>query len=427
MKRVLILTHDFPPRGGAGVFRITKFARYLPEWGWQPVVVTVADPGPRPDPDLLKQLPYGMEIIRVPVPGRRMTVPQAQQSLAEPSGWRARLRPWIVPDPQVVWVPFAVQAVRRRLAHKDIAVLLTTAPPFSVNLSAWFLKRWYPRLPWLMDMRDIWTDGPWQHSPLLYKINRVLEQRCLEACDHCTVVTEGVRQLMLRTFGVDPQRLTTLTNGYDPTDVPSMLLERELLGQLGSDAKPLIIRYVGTMGGLRAQAAEGLFQALGQMVAAGLNATQLRLELVGAFGPAVHAWAAPFVAAGMVNIVPPVAHARALESMATADVLLLVLTDDWEGRIVHTSKLFEYLSVGRPILAIAPPGEVTTLLRAEKAGISAAPFDVTGIVGAIQLLLDQHVRGELTAGQANRDRFRHFQRRELTRQLAHQLDLLTEK
>ncbi|CAA9265028.1 MAG: hypothetical protein AVDCRST_MAG93-2362, partial [uncultured Chloroflexia bacterium] len=155
MKRVLLIAYDFPPRGGSGVFRAAKFARYLPEWGWQPVVVTVEGEGPHPDHRLLAELPPDIEVQRVQPLGRRWRKngPQATTDLGMPTsrtGWRARLKPWLVPDAQLAWVPGAWRAAERQLRHSHIDAVLTSGPPFSTHLVGWLLKRRHPALPWVM-------------------------------------------------------------------------------------------------------------------------------------------------------------------------------------------------------------------------------------------------------------------------------------
>ena len=62
LKRVLIITYYWPPSGGAGVQRWLKFAKYLPEFGWQPVIYTPSNPEfPSEDPSLLKDLTDRLE------------------------------------------------------------------------------------------------------------------------------------------------------------------------------------------------------------------------------------------------------------------------------------------------------------------------------------------------------------------------------
>ena len=41
MRKVLVITYYWPPSGGPGVQRILKFCKYFPEFGWEPIVLTV--------------------------------------------------------------------------------------------------------------------------------------------------------------------------------------------------------------------------------------------------------------------------------------------------------------------------------------------------------------------------------------------------
>ena len=424
MRRVLLIAYDFPPRGGTGVFRVAKFGRYLPDWGWQPVVVTVADAGPYPDPRLLDELPAELEVLRVktPVVQRASAAGEAGSMLRGRSGWRARLRAWIVPDPQLVWVPGAVRVARSRLEQGDITAIMTSGPPFSTHLAGWWLKRQYPGIPWLIDMRDLWSEGREQRSLVRFKLNRGLEQRCLRVADHTTVVSDGIRALTIRRLGADPARISTLTNGFDPGDL--LVMEPSKAGHRThrAPAGPLLLCYVGTIAASQAVAAEGLFVALSRLAAEGVDRNALCVQFIGTFAPQIHRWAAPLVAAGLVEFLPFVPHALAIQHMAGADVLLLVLNDDWEGRIAHTNKLFEYLALGQPILALAQEGEVTRLLRTEAAGLSAPPRDVDAIAVALRQLMALHAAGQLRAAAPDPDRFRRFHRRQLAGRLARLLD-----
>lgn len=421
MKRLLLITYDFPPRGASGVFRMAKFARYLPEWDWQPVVVTAAGVGPHPDPQLLTELPSNTEILRVGLTRSHDAQPAAVLSVQPRRSWRSRLKPWIVPDPQLQWVPAATWLAWRRLRAGDIQLIMTSGPPFSTHLVGLALKQFAPRVPWLMDLRDPWSEAPNQRLLIPYKLNRLIERRCLQSADHVTVVTDGMQQLMIERLGVAPERITTITNGFDRHDTAPTGTSRTATAQCKPG--PLCIRYVGSIVGLRAQAAQGFFSALQQLQAEGIDRSRLLVQFIGTFAPAIHT-AASHVPE-LVDIVPFVSHAEAVDQMATADVLLLLLTNDMEGRIMHTSKLFEYLALGRPILNIAPPGEVRDLIASTGAGSSVRPTDVDDIAGALRSLIERHAAGQLAGTLVDPARLKRFERRELAGQLAQLLNRLT--
>lgn len=418
MRRVLIVAYDFPPRGATGVIRITKFARYLPEFGWQPVVVAAAVRGGMLDDALLAQLPPALEVTRVEnrfAPGNAA----ADRHAASPTlGARVRqsLRRLFIPDPQLLWVPGAVHAASQRIEQGGIDALMTTAPPYSVHVAGLWLKRRFPQLPWLMDLRDIWSENPTIPDPLTYKLQAAWERACLRAADHVTTATDGQRGLILRSFDVPPTHISTITNGFDPADVPPI--------QSPPDRAPLRLTHVGSLVGNRAAATQGLFAALERLAAQGVTAAELEIRLVGVFDSEVYQWSQPLVERGIVQLVPFMPYAQAVGEMTAAHVLLLITANDREGRLSHPNKLFEYFALGRPILALTPEGDVARLVREADAGQAVPPLDVERIVAALQTLLAEHRAGTLSSVAAEDARFARFERRELTRQLAVRLDRL---
>jgi glycosyltransferase involved in cell wall biosynthesis len=425
MRKVLLLTYDFPPRGATGVFRVTKFACYLPEFGWQPVVVTAAGNGGVRDDALLRELPPDIEVLRVPHPFAKNVYHRGSEAprmdrKQHGDGRESRtvqlrqfVRRFLVPDPQVLWLPMAVQVASARLWRGDIAAMLSTSPPHSIQLGGWWLKQRFPDLPWVMDLRDVWSDSPTIRDSLTYKLNRALERRCLETADQTVVVTEAMRRLLQREYDLPAERIATITNGFDAADIQP----QQPAGHAG-----LQLAYVGTIIGTRAPAARGLFEAIQRLADRGVSRDMLVLRCYGQFDPQVHAWAEPLIERGVVELHPFVPHAAALAAMAAADALLLLMTDDWEGRIAVPNKLYEYLAVGRPVLALAPPGEVTRLVEMHSMGTAVLPSDVDAIVVALDAMMAQQQAGTLQRFHANDPRLERFERRELTRRLAALLD-----
>ncbi len=419
-RRVLILAYDFPPRGGTAVLRVTKFARYLSEFGWQPVVVSAAIHGGLRDDALLAQLPPDIEVIRVPNPfapsgagtGTHTATPSLRARI------RRQLRNLLVPDAQMLWVPAAVRAASRRLAQGDIAALYSTAPPYSVHVAGRWLKQRFPTLPWLMDLRDIWSENPAITNVVTYKLQRAWEAACVRAADHVSTATDGQRRLLLAAHALDPSRTSTITNGFDSADLP------QSPATLRPMHAPLRLTYVGSIIGTRAAASQGLFDALRQLQAEGMTAAELQVRLIGIFDQSIYAAARPLEEEGLVRLEPFVPQAAAYAAMADSDVLLLLASDDREGQLSHPNKLFEYFALGRPILALAPHGDVARLIRDANAGETVAPRDTAGIAAALRRLAAAKGSNELARPEGDTRWFARFERRELTRRLAAQLDAL---
>ena len=155
MRNVLIVTRNFAPTSHVSVERALKLAKYLPDFGWRPTVLTGAraSVGLPEDPALLAQVP-DVEVIRARAPelslfyggaGNRAAAAAGDRPAA-PRGAprRGRLHPkaWLVPDAQVLWHPFAVRAALRHaaLARWD-AVVATSFPPTAILIGHTIARR----------------------------------------------------------------------------------------------------------------------------------------------------------------------------------------------------------------------------------------------------------------------------------------------
>ena len=170
-KRVLVVSYYWPPSGGGGVQRWLKFAKLLPEFGWDPIVVTPSNPDvPVTDPSLSRDVHDGVDVWSFPVwePTRALSKFGLQGNTsrlgADPSSspsLASRLVKWVrgnvfVPDARVGWVKPTTRKVLARLRHEPVDLIVTTGPPHSMHLIGLALKR-ATGLPWLADFRDPWS------------------------------------------------------------------------------------------------------------------------------------------------------------------------------------------------------------------------------------------------------------------------------
>ena len=90
-------------------------------------------------------------------------------------------------------------------------------------------------------------------------------------------------------------------------------------------------------------------------------------------------------------------HRAALAAASENDVLLLVLPPGPSGRPILTGKLFEYLGLGLPILALAPEGPAASLVREAGAGCVVDPQDAQGVAAALARFYSDTTSTELPA------------------------------
>ena len=418
MKRVLIITYYWPPNGGAGVYRWLKMSKYLPEYGWQPVVYTPKDPEVvADDPELLKQVRAEVEVVKRPITEpfslyKRFTG-RAQQEKVQTAflseqgrgGWKEDLALWVrsnffIPDARVWWVKPSVRYLKAYLRDHPVDAIISTGPPHSMHLIAMVLKK-ATGLPWVADFRDPWTGidfyGQLSLTSWADRRHHRLEREVLTTADRVVTVSWSWAK-DLEALGA--KEVEVITNGFDRDDVPK-------------EPAPVDERFslvhVGSMSATRDL--PGLWKALAAITA---EDTVFRERFVLRFvGPVDHKVVESATAAGLgahIERLGRLSHAEAMREMQRARVLLLPINDTPNSAGILPGKLYEYLSVGRPILAVGPRdgdvarvfGEAHLLLprepaQADRARIRAAFDQENGIVGAV---IDRYDRKELAGSMA---------------------------
>ena len=378
MKRLLIITYYWPPTGGSGVQRWVKFSKYLPEFGWQPVVYTPENPERLArDESLLADIPACAEVIKTRIVEpyavyRRLTgggSDEVNPVNAQKKNWKQRLSLWIrgncfIPDPRIGWVRPSLRFLKKYLAEHPVDAVVTTGPPQSVHLIGRGLKRALG-LRWIADFRDPWTEMfYYKHLGLTAasdRRHRRLEQSVLDEADALISVTP----LVQRDFQARTQTpVALITNGFDEDDFVAAAPPR-------SDGK---FRLVHT--GLFA--ADGnplnLWDALAERCAADPDFRErLEIRLAGKTDRAVTDSIRARGLGGNLVEAGYLPHDETVREQQAADILLLPLRREPEYAKVLPGKIFEYLAARRPVLGIGQEdGAAAAVLRDACAG---AMFD----------------------------------------------------
>ncbi|MEW5983884.1 MAG: glycosyltransferase [Acidobacteriota bacterium] len=408
--RVLFVAYAFPPVGGAGVQRVTKFVKYLPDSGWQASVLTVSNPSvPVADSTLEGDVPAGTLVRRArtfePSYATKALVSATSGPRADAGGpfrWHPRdgLRRMaarvLQPDPQVLWFPSAVREGRRLLRAVPHTAIVATAPPFSSFLVGLALHR-TSGLPLVLDYRDEWDLTNAFHENKRYgrtvrQVNRLMERSVVRRASLILATSDAsVRALeTVRDRAAGHAAVVCLRNGFDPEDFDAPAPPRDdastrryrvvytgtlweqtsveplvrAARRLCTERPDLASRLELVIAGLRTSAQEGLLQQL----------SGLPVRLV------AHSY---------------LGHRTVVQLMRSAD-LLCSLTADLPGaeRFLN-AKIFEYMASRRPILAIAPPGDLWDLLSDYPASSRYRPSDV----GAIFACLARKI-GDFAAGRS---------------------------
>jgi glycosyltransferase involved in cell wall biosynthesis len=429
--KLLLVSHHFPPMGGAGVQRALKFVRYLPDFGVTPVVLAGEDAGYLQDPSLLVELPAGLRVLRVPhrTALQRMlalrprataaTAPTGQASTRHAARHAARdalLGAWATlqwPDERGGWARAAWAPARQLLKDEGIELVMSTAPPVAAHALARRLAR-EAGLPWVADWRDLWADNPGNPAPAWRRaLERRTEARWLRDAAGVIAVTPAWQRRYAALLG-GRCPVAWIPNGYDEADFSGLPA-----APVAADGALRLV-HVGSFYGPRDPAP--MLDALDRVLRARPpGGRRLKLRLVGAIGQRFESALAAFDARhpGTVERCPYVPHAQALADMVAADALLLVVGagDGRQAAVVAGTlpgKLFEYLRADRPVLLLGDPaGDAAALLRQHGRGWIADETRPEDMARALAALVDG-ARPD-TAPTARVDR---FERRALAGELA---------
>ncbi len=435
--------------------RWVKFARYLSDFGWTPVVVVPEGAAyPVEDASLSADVPDGMEVIRVPIwepfdAAQRLLGAQATEverlgasakAGEEKDSVASRLAKWVrgnlfIPDARVGWVRPATKAIVRHLLEKPAAAIITTGPPHSVHLIGRNVQRTMAQrgqpIQWIADFRDPWSDidylDDFHLTSWARQQHKKLERQVVNACDRLLVTAWGAAAGLLDISATEVRKrpdVWWIPNGWDAQDLPSPFPEAQ-----APDPETFVLAHFGSLYASRDFPAVWTAVRDWNLAAATLtDRRKIQLHFWGNTAPEVQASLRLLLPEEDVVIHGNLPHKQAVAQMAKADALLLLHNDTASGRKCIPGKLFEYLAVGRPLLAVGPdPGDLAWIMREEMLRTSPgaplhfhAPTDGNGLFQTLgRLVGTTFADAQLDPAMVGR-----YERRALTSDLALRLDEL---
>jgi glycosyltransferase involved in cell wall biosynthesis len=416
LRRVLVVAYYFPPMGLSGVQRVAKFVKYLPDYGWQPTVLTVEPAGYFAyDTTLLHEVEQaGVAIHRTKTwdPTRLFG---GRRTVALPSEfWRRRLSSlsqfFFVPDNKISWMRHALRAGNRLLQAHPFDAVFSSAPPYTAHLVAERLSRRHG-LPLVVDFRDDWVGNP-RHvypTPFHRRWHQRLEQRVLRRSRYVVTINEPIRSALRQRNpcldGSSP--IAILPQGYDPDDFAVEPVARE--------PETMWLLYSGIF--YDAQTPDFFLRALAQGVE---KLPEMRRHVEAVFVGLLPRASLQLIdrlgIGDLVRYEGYVAHDEAVAFQRAADVLWMTIGKRPGAEGISTGKLFEYIGTRKPILALVPPGAAREALGPYGAACVVEPDDVAAIEQAILGFYDRWRAGSLP--EPEEAYVRQFDRRRLAGLLA---------
>ena len=391
-KRVLIITYYWPPSGGIGVLRCLKFAKYLRNFGWEPVIFTAQNPHyPSLDPSNEKDVPENVEVIKGKIwePYSLYKIFTGQKKDAnvnnifyvketEVSALH-KLSVWIrsnffIPDARSKWINPSVKLLLNYLKENPVDAILTNGPPHTNTRIGTLLKQ-KTGIPFLSDYQDPWTQVDYFRSLRLTKWglakHQRLEQEAFEAADHVTIVSPSWKKDLA---AIGAKNISVIPWGFDPDDFQA--------GQIPIDEQ-FTLTHLGIMGYDRNP--KVFFQVINELIKEDPEFEKdFALNLFGQVDYTLVKEAKSIGIESVFNVKGAVPRKEAIARTNSSNVLLLLLNqqDNVMGRI--PGKLFEYLASKRPIIVLGPPNsDVANIIAETERGITLDYNDSVGIKKAL--------------------------------------------
>jgi glycosyltransferase involved in cell wall biosynthesis len=412
MKKVLMVAFHYPPwSGGSAVHRTLKFTRYLPEFGWYPIVLA-------PDP---KAYPKN-EAKPCPVPEHvevtRAFALDTSRHLAVRGSY---LKCMSLPDRWISWWPAAVRRGLQLLRRHKPDMIWSTYPIATAHLIGLTLQR-YSGLPWVADFRDPMkevdpvTGEEFPEDPATRKVNGWIERPTLKHCTRAVFTTPGALKMYSTRFSEIPAtRWAVIPNGYDEEDF--MAAEKELASYRRPPGSATVLLHSGFLYPY-VRNPSCFFAAVSELRKSG----QVRpdtLKIIFRASGFEDLYRPQLRSLGIDDVVflePAISHQESLIEMLSVDGLLIFQAANCNWQI--PAKIYECLRARRPILAITDHGgDTAEVLRRE--GIqSIAALNSTNEIAESLL---RFMRASRNGNHQNRS-VEHHSRKARTRQLSELLN-----
>ncbi len=417
--RVLIIAYQFPPMGGSGVQRTSKFVKHLQKFGYDPIVLTRDTKNVSLiDQSLLNEIPKDIKIYRT----NPYDWSDSNSKLAIPS--KILARKVLIPDQARLWELSLHNDVLNIIKKYNIKYIYSTSYPYSDHLLALYVKKMLGKnIKWVCDFRDEWSNNPYTkdnpHSKYRTKKEFEMEDEVLKYADKVIANTPVMRQNFIDIHKISEERqkdFYTLPNGYDVEDFEGIDTTRV-------KTEDFTITYTGALYGRRKP--DYFFDAVGQLIASGeVDKDKFKIKFIGNYKKEeLMQNVAKFGIEDCVQIYDYMPHKDALKMLVKSNALLLLEGGGVGSDAFYTGKVFEYMYTERPVIAVLPDGCAADIVRESKIGLVSHFEDVQKTKENILTLYKMWEKDEYYSD-SDFNFIRKFERKELTKQLSEIFDSL---
>jgi len=411
VKRVLMIAFHYPPlRGSSGIQRALKFSKYIPEFGWEPIVLTAhrmaySSLGNDQIGEISNQATYRSFALDT---SRHLSIMgRYPRFLSLPDRWAS----WWLGA-----VPLGLYLIKKY--RPDI--IWSTYPIATAHLIGLSLCR-LTGVPWVVDLRDLMIEEGYPHDPLTRRIQQWIERKTIVHCTRAVLTTPGaIKDYEARYPKIPASRFCLIENGYDEENFTAA---EASIAERGAKNKQIVLVHSGIIypserdpipffKALAALSQQGLVSPENLKVILRATANdEFLLQLIDQYG-----------IGEIVMLAPLISYQDALSEMLMADGLLILQASNCNNQI--PAKLYEYLRARRPILALTDPVGDTAAALINMGINTIAPLDskdgiMNGLLHFLKLVREEN------APIASMEKVLNNSRRSKSKELANLFDQVT--
>lgn len=445
MRNVLFVVFFFPPTGGGPSMRAAKFVKYLPLYGWRPIVITPDRKSKDNfDHSMITEMPEDVRIfyteflfhrsllkmINKIIPYLHKNRKEGITSPKKEKVYHIKKKSWLksfywdtlnIPDSTIQWLPYAAYKQKKIAKRLAFDLIFVTIPPHGVSLTGIFLK-FLSGQRLIVDYRDAWISNPYYtpHSKWRFQIERWLEYKVLKYADQVIVASQAHLDRIEQVHPSIPRnKIQVIENGFDPADFPknTQKIAKE-------PTSKFTISYIGSLDLVKLDP-RLIFQAVQELLQLNrIPKDDLVLEIIGYIPQTYKEMVDAFEISHNVRILSHMPHHKAIEKMLKSDVLLVIIWTE-EAKTCVPAKTYEYLRAGKPIIVLTEKdAAVSSLLKDFPECYFFKSNELENLRETIYQLYSRYCSGELPK-YIQRDNISRFERRNLTSKLVNIFDELT--
>lgn len=374
----LIIAYYFPPMGLSGVQRTLKFVKYLPDFAWNPVVLTTNSSNYYAyDESLLSDIPENTLIYRAAENKKSSKINSKPRKF--PNYFKQKIGRYILqifkqPDSKIHWKKFAIAKAEEIIKNHDIRVIFATAPPFTDFLIGKELSEKYD-IPLVVDYRDSWVDNPFHFFPTLWhkNFNINLEKSILTIAERAFVTTRYAKELLLKRYRfLSHDDIVILPHGYDPDDFTNQNYRY-------NNPNKIVFTHSGLFQDDRTP--KYFLKAINLFLKENKNLREsIELRFVGLMRPSHLRLIKRYKLDDITILTGYLSHQDAVAQLLDSDILWMTVNDT----IRTPGKLYEYIGAKKPVFYIGPKGQMSTVVAETKAGFIVETNKVNDIKKKIE-------------------------------------------